>query len=140
VTLIDTGPLVALIDKADQTHHQKCTAAFRALRSPILTTWPCLTEALYFLGDLRGWKGQAALWKLFSRGAILIHSPGDAEWKRVKELMEQYKDTPMDFADASLVVLAELRGVHRVLTLDRDFYIYKIQGKVSFDVVPLDPA
>jgi uncharacterized protein len=69
---------------------------------------------MYFLGDKRGWKGQAALWTFFSRGAIHIHSPGDEEWKRVRELMEQYKDTPMDFADASLVALAEETRIKRI--------------------------
>jgi uncharacterized protein len=52
--------------------------------------------------------------------------------------MEQYQDTPMDLADASLVVLAEVTGLKRIFTLDSDFYVYKINGKDSFDVVPLD--
>jgi predicted nucleic acid-binding protein len=136
--LIDTGPLVALIDKADKDNHQKCRSIFRSLRQPIYTTWPCITEAMYFLGDKRGWKGQAALWTFFSRGAIHIHSPGDEEWKRVRELMEQYKDTPMDFADASLVTLAEETRIKRIFTLDRDFRVYRINGKEPFDVIPPD--
>lgn len=138
MTLIDTGPLVALVDKADKENHRKCTAAFSALRTPPLTTWPCFTEALYFLGGIRGWDSQARLWQFVERGAMLLHTPNPDEWQRVRDLMEKYKDTPMDFADASLVSLAELRGLKRILTLDSDFNIYGIRGKDSFEVIPLD--
>ena len=50
--------------------------------------------------------------------------------------MEQYKDTPMDLADASLVVLAEVLNVRRIFTLDSDFYVYRIHGKEDFEVFP----
>ena len=138
MTLIDTGPLVALIDKADQGNPKKCVSAFRSFKAPPLTTWPCLTEAMYFLGGIRGWQSQAALWRFVEKGAMLLHNPNADEWKRVCELMEQYRDTPMDLADASLVVLAEATGIKRILTLDSDFYAYKINGKDSFDIIPLD--
>jgi len=50
--------------------------------------------------------------------------------------MEKYKDTPMDLADASLVTLAEEIGLKMIFTLDTDFYIYRINGKENFDVIP----
>lgn len=136
MTLIDTTPLVALIDKADQGNHRKCTSIFRSLRQPLLTTWPCLTEALYFLGGIRGWSSQAKLWRFVEQGALVLHTPGPDEWKRVRELMAQYEDTPMDFADASLVSLAELTGTKIIFTLDSDFDIYRINGKTPFEVIP----
>lgn len=136
--LIDTGPLVALIDKTDKETHRKCHAATYSLTGPMLTSWACLTEAMYLLGELRGWKGQLALWRYLEKGALVLHSPNDDEWRRVRELMEQYQDTPMDLADASLVVLAEVTGLKRIFTLDSDFYVYKINGKDSFDIVRLD--
>jgi predicted nucleic acid-binding protein len=43
----------------------------------------------------------------------------------------------MDFADASLVALAERRQLRKVFTLDRDFYVYRIDGKDAFEVLPL---
>jgi predicted nucleic acid-binding protein len=137
VILIDAGPLVALIDKADKDNHKKCTSVFRSLRQPLVTTWPCLTEALHFVGDRRGWKGQASLWVLFTRGSIHLHTPNNNEWERVRELMEQYQDTPMDFADTSLVSLAEIRGLRHIFTLDSDFDIYRINGKDPFEIIPL---
>ncbi len=72
------------------------------------------------------------------KGEIKIHPPNDKEWERVSELMEQYQDTPMDLADASLVSLAELSGLRRILTLDSDFYAYRINGTETFEVIPLD--
>jgi hypothetical protein len=55
--LADAGPLIALIDKADQETHRKCLSVFRSLKKPLLTTWPCLTDAMYLLCELRGWNG-----------------------------------------------------------------------------------
>lgn len=139
-TLIDTGPLVALIDKGDRENHRKCAAAFRSLKSSLITTWPCLTEALYFLGGIRGWQSQVSLWRFVERGALRLHNPQPDEWQRIRALMEQYRDTPMDLADASLVSLAELGGLKRIFTLDDDFYVYRINGKEAFELIPLDPA
>ncbi len=136
--LVDTGPLVALIDKSDKETHRKCYFAIHSLTGPMLTSWACLTEAMYLLGELRGWKGQLALWRYLEKGALILHSPGDDEWGRIYELMDQYRDTPMDLADASLVVIAEMTGLKKILTLDSDFYVYKIKGKDSFDVISLD--
>jgi predicted nucleic acid-binding protein len=62
---------------------------------------------MYFLGGVRGWDSQAKLWEFVERGALVLHTPSFDEWKRVRELMRQYRDTPMDLADAFLVVLAD---------------------------------
>lgn len=136
--LIDTGPLVALVDKADNAH-QKILAAFQSLTSAPLTTLPCLTEAFYLIGEIAGWNGQKTLFALLMSGAIEIHASTDSEMKRIGELMEQYNDKPMDFADASLVALAETFNIKTIITLDSDFYIYKIHGKDAFDVVAIIP-
>ncbi len=138
MTLVDTGPMVALIDRGQAEQHRKCAAVRQSITGPLLTTWPCITEAMYFLGELRGWEGQKALWALIAKGAILIHSPQDDEWKRISELMEKYQNTPMDLADGSLVVLAEVEGLRKIFTLDSDFRIYRIKGKETFEVIPLD--
>lgn len=52
------------------------------------------------------------------------------------ELMEQYRNVPMDFADASLVSAAETLKVARIFTLDSDFYVYQRYGNQLFEVVP----
>ncbi len=132
--IIDTGPLVALIDKADPAHSQ-CAALFRSLTIPPVTTWPCLTEAFYLIGRLCGWHGQQQLLTLLARGAVQIHATPNTAISRINALMAQYQDRPMDFADASLVVLAETINAQRVFTLDDDFYFYRINDRDNFDVI-----
>lgn len=137
MTLVDAGPLIALIDKGQGAVHRQCLEAQRDLSGPLMTTWSCFTEAMYFLGHLGGWRGQEALWNLLSHHALILHTATLTETDRMQTLMEQYQDVPMDLADASLVALAETSGLKQVFTLDSDFYVYRIGGKDSFDVVPL---
>lgn len=68
--------------------------------------------------------------------SLVFHSIGETEQKRMRELMEQYKDTPMDLADASLVATAEVLKRQRIFTLDADFQIYRIFGTQAFEIVP----
>lgn len=133
--LIDAGPLIALIDKAQAELHQNCVSALNELSGTLITTWPCFTEAMYFAGELRGWPGQSALWQYVEQDELTIHIPTIDEWKRMRWLMEQYKDTPMDLADSSLVTLAETHNLHQIFTIDSDFYVYKIHGAHPFEVI-----
>jgi len=136
VTLTDTGPLVALLD-SDDSHHSECTAALERFPSaPLLTTWPCFTEAMYLLGSVGGYSYQAALWKLRSDKRLVLHDLTAAEVDRMAELMEKYADTPMDLADASIVVTAESRSISRVFSIDADFRIYRPKSGRPFEVVP----
>jgi uncharacterized protein len=134
--LCDTGPLVAIFDKGD-TQHEKCVAALATLpRAPLLTTWPCLTECMYLLDKIGGLPAQEELWSLLLKGTLVLHSPATNEWRRMIELMREYSDAPMDFADASLVSAAEQTGLRRIFTIDSHFYAYRINGKEQFEVVP----
>ena len=134
--LLDTAPIIALIDTADKENHQKCSTIFQSLTVIPVTTWACLTEALYFLFQYRGWNGQKVLLSILKRGGIQVYSPNNNDLIRIAELMEQYKDRPMDFADASLVTLAEQVNTNQIITLDDDFFFYRINGKDSFEVFP----
>jgi uncharacterized protein len=136
MTLTDTGPLVALLD-ADNPYHAACVAAAQRLPSgPLLTTWVCFTEAMYLLGAVGGYRYQAALWHLRSAGRLVLHDLTAAEADRMAVLMERYEDTPMDLADASLVVVAESRTLRRVFTTDSDFHIYRLADGSTLEVVP----
>jgi hypothetical protein len=137
MTLVDAGPLVALIDKAQGEAHHKCLTVQKELVGPLPTTWPCLAEAMYLLGELRGWRGQESLWDYIEERALIVHAPSESEAARMHFLMEKYQDTPMDLADASLVAIAETTGLRQSFTLDSDFYIYRINDRDSFQVVPL---
>ena len=106
MTLTDTGPLVALLD-ADDQHHATCVAALHRLPpEPLLTTWVCLTEAMYLLGAVGGYRYQAALWDLPASGRLSLHTLTPAEADRIAALMEQYRDTPMDMAISSIELLS----------------------------------
>lgn len=135
MTLTDAGPLIALID-ADEPDHQRCREALDALRLPLLTTWPALTEAMYLLGRAAGWPGQHALWRLLLREDLIVAAPSPEASARAARLMETYADRPMDLADATLVALAEERDTNLVFTLDADFHVYRFKGRRRFEVVP----
>ena len=136
MTLTDAGALVALLD-ADDPYHASCVAAAEHLPAgPLLTTWVCFTEAMYLLGTVGGYRYQAALWNLRATGRLVLHDLAPAEADRMAALMAQYQDTPMDLADASLVVVAESRTVRRVFTTDSDFYVYRLADGSALEVVP----
>ena len=121
MTLTDAGPLVGLIDGTDQ-HHDICAIAFPELPAgPLLTTWPCFAEAMHLLGQRGGYRFQAALWRMCFRRELVLHELALEETARMAQLMEQYRDMPMDLADASLVTMAEGLALRRVFTVDRHF-------------------
>lgn len=136
MTLCDTGPLVGLINRMDP-NHSRCVSAARSLPGgPLLTTWACVTEAMHLLGRAGGLRAQDALWDFVANGRLALHVPAASEWERIRALMRQYADAPMDLADASLVVAAETLNVTRIFTLDRHFRAYRIGGAQAFEVVP----
>lgn len=135
MTLTDAGPLIALID-AGEPEHARCVDALEALALPLLTTWPAFTEAIYLLGRSSGWLGQDALWRMLQRGALVLAALDDDIVRRTANLMKQYKDHPMDLADATLVAVAEADGLRTIFTLDDHFRSYELRGHRLFDVVP----
>jgi predicted nucleic acid-binding protein len=133
--LTDAGPLVALLDRSEDSH-ARCARVLAGLAQPMLTTWPVFTEAMYLIGRVFGWPGQATLWRLVDRGALqLVELSGDGT-TRMRVLMQQYRNVPMDLADASLVTVAEERRLRRIFTLDSDFHVYRLPRGQRFDVVP----
>lgn len=133
--LCDAGPLVALIDEGDE-NHARCVSALRQMPAgPLVTTWPCLTEAMYLLGRRGGFPPQDRLWNFVSEGPVVLDQPASEENERMRGLMRQYHDLPMDLADASLVAAAERLGVRRVFTVDRHFRAYRIDGKHAFEII-----
>jgi hypothetical protein len=125
--LCDTGFLVALVDR-DDPHHARCVAAQTLPAQPLLTTWPCLTEAMYLLRRAGGLAAQDELWRYLADGLVVLRILAATEWERIRTIMQQYHDAPMDLADASLVTAAERCQLRRIFTLDRHFYAYRIDG------------
>jgi len=132
--LLDSGPFVALLDSSER-NHQRCVTLFREFRGQLFTTEPVLTEVLYLLGPAI--KGQKTGIEFILKGGAILVPQSLGSLKRGLELMEKYKDVPMDFADATLVVLAEEMEVTEIFTLDiKGFSTYRIHGKRSFRLWP----
>jgi len=135
VTLIDAGPLIALID-ADEPDHAACLDALERLAVPLVTTWPAFTEAMYLVAKAGGAQGHRALWRLVNTGRLEIADLSASAIRRSERLMDQYADTPMDLADATLVALAEELQQRRIFTLDDDFDVYRLNGRQRFERIP----
>ena len=135
MTPCDASPLIALINRGDN-NHQRCVEILPSLIAPLITTCACFTEAMYLLGQYGGWLAQQELWGYLTDDILVIHHHTSDELSRMKSLMEQYRDVPMDLADASLVTMAEVLEQRQIFTLDSDFYIYRLWGNQSFEVLP----
>lgn len=132
--IIDTGPLVALLDRSER-NHARCVDAVLDWRGQLVTTEAVLTEALYLLGDT--WQGQQNCLELFMREAIILMPTTPATLKRVSTLMKKYRDVPMDYADATLVTLSEDLNTDLVFTLDvRGFRTYRKNTRTPFRILP----
>lgn len=131
--LCDSGPLIALFDPSERSH-ELCRRALAEFRGRLVTSWPVLTEAFHFLDRpvLR-----TLLWDFVLGDVIRVEEVQKIDLESMRLLMEQYADLPMDFADASLVVLAERLRVFTVFTLDRrGFAVFRPRHADSFDIFP----
>ena len=135
MTLTDAGPLIALID-AGEPDHERCRETLERLELPLLTTWPAFTEAIYLLGQAAGWPAQQALWTLVRRGALTFAELDRELALRSAELMDRYRDHPMDLADATLVALAEARDFRAIFSLDDHFRAYRLATRRYLHVLP----
>lgn len=132
--LVDAGPLVALIDAGDP-QHEVCVDTLRGFRTPLITLWPAFTEAMHLLGS--SWRGQRALWSRVETGALTLAPLDASDAPRMRELMEKYRDLPMDLADAALVRVAERENLTQIFTLDRrHFSVYRPGRRRRFAIVP----
>lgn len=123
--LVDTGPFVALFDPRDPSH-RRCREVLKTVREPLVTTVPVLSEALHMLSPNS--TGADRLRDFVARAGATVWFFDASALQRAFELMEQYADHPMDLADASLVVGAEMLPTTRVFTIDRqDFQTYRIR-------------
>lgn len=103
----------------------------------MVTVLPALTEAMYFCGRRGGWAAQEELWKMIAREGLVLAELEHPDLSRARELMQQYRDTPMDFADATLVAYAERENLTEIFTLDRrGFSTYRLRGRARFVVYP----
>jgi predicted nucleic acid-binding protein len=131
--LVDASALVALLDRSDRSH-AAAQDALAGIRGRLATIWPALTEAMHLLGGFPA--ATEALLELIEDEALLLAALDEDDIPRIKELMRKYRDTPMDFADAALVRVAERDRLTRIVTFDAHFRIYALPRRSRFVVLP----
>jgi predicted nucleic acid-binding protein len=132
--LLDTGALVSLLDRS-QPHHRRFTEFFSGWHGAVVSTEAVLTEATHLLGRTPG--GRELCLEFFLAGGATLVPASLSTLRRCRALIERYADLPMDYADATLVILAEDLGTDLVLTTDRrDFEVYRFARNRPFQILP----
>ena len=117
VWLLDTGPIVAYLD-ADDPFHDVAAKALDDFNGQLITSGAVVTEAMHFVSA--DFRGPGLLVDFFhSSRTRVVECCQPEDLKQAVRLMKKYADTPMDFADATLVLLAEALRQNHVCTLDR---------------------
>ena len=129
--LIDTGAILALLDRDDEWH-ERSVETFRSLRLPLATSAAVLAELFHLLERHE----HGAAWRLLRSGAVVVLAVGDEDLPDIEALMQKYRYRPMDFADAALVSMTEMHGIDTVFTLDnKDFRIYRPKHTKAFTLL-----
>ena len=132
--LVDTGAILALLDGRDKWH-DACVKTFREMRLPLATTIAVLTEL--FQLTIRDFGSMEPAWELINTQSITVVPVSHTELPRIRELMEKYRDHPMDFADATLVHVADRESISIIFTIDHDdFETYRLAGNKKFTIRP----
>ena len=134
--LLDTGVLVALVNRLDPDH-ERCVGAVASLRARLFTVDGVLVEASHLLRKSRAGQRQAV--ELVIAAGTELRPTTTARLRRALELMERYRDRRMDLVDALLVVAAEELELSEILTLDRrDFTTYRLPAGKAFTLLPAE--
>ena len=123
--VVDSGPLIALFDRDDAWHGPVVDFLRKHPGLRLIATWAVLNETCALLGSRVGKQAELDFLAWVERGGLAVASQGAAAIQGIRALVEKYRDLPFDFADASVAVFAPEAGVSQVLTLDRDFDIYR---------------
>lgn len=134
--LVDTGPFIAYINRRDPAH-APVSARLDGFTGQLVTTGAVVTEVMYFLSGVPD--GPVSFAELLvASGARIAEASEPEAVLAAADLMARYSDTPMDFADATLVLLADAVGAADILTLDRrGFSTYRTAKGKGFRLVPI---
>ncbi len=133
--LVDTGAVVALINRADR-HHAQAAAWFRGFRGQLLTTEAVVTETAYVLAASPQHQHAALTWVQRARASGILQLTAVEDHSVLARIISKYADLPCDYADASLIWLAEKTGVLQIATVDQgDFSVYRVRGRRAFRIL-----
>ena len=129
--VVDAGPLIALFRRRDR-HHTRVKRFLSTNRARLVSTLPVITEVCHFLNV----DGKVALLTWIGRGGLSLQPVGMGDLPEMTALIERYANREMDFADATLVWLADLLNTLDVMTIDRrDFLAYRSRRGAAFNLV-----
>jgi predicted nucleic acid-binding protein len=131
--LLDTGVIVALLDRSEK-FHQACATAIRELEAPLITCEAVIAESCYLLRHLSG--APEAVIENVAAGIIQIPFQLSREAAGVKQVLRKYRDLKIDLPDACLIRLADEFESADIMTLDRDFEIYRWGKNKPFRMLP----
>jgi predicted nucleic acid-binding protein len=131
--LLDTGVIVALLDRSENVH-EACAGTVRELKAPLITCEAVIAESCYLLRNLSG--APETVIENIAAGIFQIPFQLSRECASVKHLLRKYRDRNIDLADACLIRLADEFGTADILTLDRDFAVYRWGKNKPFRMLP----
>jgi uncharacterized protein len=136
VIICDTGPLVALLNKADH-YHEASASLFTTYPGRLLVPSPILTEVCYLAESRLGPETEARFLDSLAAGEFELVPVTSADLRRMSELVRTYGDFPLGAADASVVAIAERLNAVRIATLDhRHFRAVRPAHCPAFDLLP----
>ncbi len=124
--LLDTGPLVALLNARDR-HHEWARRVASTLGPPFFTCEAVLAEACHLVRHLPG--GIQSVLSFLQRDLIRLPLRLEEEATAIRKLILRYSNVPMSFADGCLVRLSETHPQSIVFTVDSDFSVYRRNGR-----------
>jgi uncharacterized protein len=132
--LIDAGPIVGILSEADE-HHEACVQQLRAIRGPLMTCWPVITEVAWLLRAYP--PAVERLLSSFNGRPFALLALSEADLAGIAAILAKYKSLGIQLADASLVHLANREGIGTIFTLDRrDFGVLRLARGRKFRLIP----
>ncbi len=130
--IIDTGPLVAILNRNDE-YHAWSVDQLKGISGSLLTCESVISEAFFLLRKTRNGADQLEI--MLTKGVIIVEFSLHQELKHVCKLLSKYRNVPMSLTDACMVRMAEIHSKHRIFTLDSDFHIYRQNRNRPISVV-----
>jgi predicted nucleic acid-binding protein len=131
--LLDTGPLVALLSKAD-ANHARAEQLFGACLPPLRCPEAVLAEACFLMRKVDA-AGPAEILALGRKGVYELSITVEGHWANLEALLKKYADMPISLADACLIRSAEVHNEPRILTFDGDFLVYRWSRSKRFELI-----
>jgi uncharacterized protein len=134
--LLDSSFLVALVNSKD-VNHKRVAQVVQTIAEPLVLPLPVLSEVCYLVASRLGHHAMRRFVRELAHNDVVLEAVTRVDLLRTVEILEQYADSELDFADATTVAIAERKGIIRLLTLDRrDFTLVRPKHHPYFEILP----